>query len=173
MNPHEILSRLDFERQTLPDSDTTLERAQSVVRGIVELGNRNWIVYSNFPAREAETIIESEIDYFTKLRRSFEWKVYNHDEPADLLERLRQRGFKIGTEEALMVLDLREMPAVLLAPLPEDVTVRPARDEREIEYFLRLETEIWGASFTTREFLRFNQRDPLRRDVAFIAYVSE
>jgi GNAT superfamily N-acetyltransferase len=173
MNPHEILSRLDFERQTLPDSDTTLERAQSVVRGIVELGNRNWIVYSNFPAREAETIIESEIDYFTKLRRNFEWKVYSHDEPADLLERLRQRGFKIGTEEALMVLDLREMPAVLLAPLPEDITVRPVGDEREIEYFLRLETEIWGASFTTREFLRFNQSDPLRRDVAFIAYVNE
>jgi GNAT superfamily N-acetyltransferase len=45
-------------------------------------------------------------------------------------------------------------------------------DEREIEYFLQLENEIWGAPFTTREFLRFNQSDPLRRDLAFIAYLK-
>jgi hypothetical protein len=173
MNLHEILTRLDLERQTVPDADIVLERTQSVVRAIAKLGNRNAIVYSNFSAQEAERIIESEIDYFTKLRQSFEWKVYSHDEPADLLERLRQRGFTIGTEEALMVLDLREMPAVLLAPLPADVTVRPVGDEREIEYFLQLETEIWGESLTTREFLRFNQSDPLRRDVAFVAYVNE
>ena len=173
MNPQEILSRLDFERQAVPDADAILERTQSVVRGIAKLGNRSAIVYSNFSAQETEAIIESEIDYFTKLQRSFEWKVYSHDEPADLLERLHQRGFKIGTEEALMILDLREMPAVLLAPLPEGVTVRPVGDHREIEYFLQLETEIWGASFTTREFLRFNQSDPLQRDLAFIAYVNE
>jgi hypothetical protein len=173
MNPQEILSRLDFERQTVPDADTILERTQSVVRAIAKLGNRDAIAYSNFSAQETETIIESEIDYFTKLQRSFEWKVYSHDEPADLLERLRQRGFKIGAEEALMILDLGEMSAFLLAPLPEGVSVRPIEDDREIEYFLQLETEIWGASFTTREFLRFNQSDPLRRDVAFIAYMNE
>ena len=173
MNPEEILSRLDFERQTVPDADAILEKAQSVVRGIAKLGNRNAIAYSNFSTQATATIIDSEIDYFTGLQRSFEWKVYSHDEPADLLERLRQRGFKIGTEEALMILDLRELPAVFLAPFPEGVTVRPVGDDREIEYFLRLETEIWGASFTTREFLRFNQSDPLRRDVAFIAYLSE
>jgi GNAT superfamily N-acetyltransferase len=172
MNPQEILSRLDFERQTVP-ADTVLERKQSVVRAIAEVGNRNAIAYSNFSAREAETIVESEIDYFSKLQRSFEWKVYSHDEPADLLGRLRQRGFKIGAEEALMVLDLGEIPAVLMAPHPEGVTVRPIKREREIDYFIQLETKIWGESFTTREFLRFNESDPLRRDVAFIAHVNE
>jgi GNAT superfamily N-acetyltransferase len=173
MNHREILSRLDAERQTVPDPDTTLQVTQSVVRGIAKLGSRNAIVYSNFSTQDAGKIIESEIEYFDKLERSFEWKVYHHDEPADLLERLRQRGFKIGREEALMVLDLESLPPVLLAPLPAGITVRPVNDEREIEYFLRLETEIWGASFTTGEFLRFNQNDPRRRDLAFIAYVNE
>jgi GNAT superfamily N-acetyltransferase len=173
MNQQDVLSRLDVERQTVPDADAVLERTQSVVRRIAKLGNPNAIEYANFSAGEAEKIIESEIDYFTKLQRSFEWKVYSHDEPTDLLQRLRQRGFKIGTEEALMILDLRETPAILLAPFPEGVTVRPVGDDREIDYFLQLETEIWGASFTTREFLRFNQSDPLRRDLALIAYMDE
>jgi len=173
LNSEEILSRLDFERQTVPDADVVLERTQNVVRGIGKLGNRNAIVYSNFSLPEAEKMIESEIDYFGKRQRSFEWKVYSHDEPADLLERLRERGFKIGAEEALMILDLWETPLVLLAALPDGVTVRPVEDDRDIEHFLELETEIWGASFMTREFLRFNQSDPLQRDRAFIAYLNE
>ena len=173
MNYREILSRLDTERQTIPDPDTTLERTQGVVRGIAKLGDRNAIVYSNFSAQEAGKIIEAEIAYFNTRQGSFEWKVYRHDEPADLLERLRERGFKIGTEEALMILDLQELPPVLEAPFPAGITVRPVNDERAIECFLQLETEIWGASFTTGEFLRFNQNDPLRRDLAFIAYVNE
>ena len=173
MNYLEILSCLDTERQTIPDPDTTLERTQGVVRGIAKLGNRNAIVYSNFSAEESVKIIDSEIDYFNRLARSFEWKVYRHDEPADLLERLRQRGFTIGTEEALMILDLEALPPILMAPFPAGITVRPVNDERAIECFLQLETEIWGASFTTGEFLRFNQNDPLRRDLAFIAYVNQ
>jgi hypothetical protein len=149
MNYREILSRLDSERQTIPDPDTTLERTQGVIRGIAKLGNRNAIVYSSFSAEESERIIESEIDYFNRLARGFEWKVYRHDEPADLLERLRQRGFTIGTEEALMILDLEALPPILMAPFPGGITVRPVNDERAIEYFLQLETQIWGASFTT------------------------
>jgi GNAT superfamily N-acetyltransferase len=173
MDHREILSGLDLERQTLPDADTVLERTQNVVRGIAKLGTRSAIVYSNFSALDTGKIIESEIDYFTKLHRSFEWKVYSHDEPVDLLEHLRQRGFKIGTEEALMILDLGEMPPVLLTPFPEGITVRPVTGEPEIEHFLQLETAIWGAVFTTREFLQSNRSDPLRRDLAFVAYLNE
>jgi GNAT superfamily N-acetyltransferase len=173
MNHREILSRLDAERQTVPDPDTVLETTQNIVRGIAKLGNRNAIVYSNFSAQETEVIIESEIDYFTKLRRSFEWKVYHHDQPADLLERLRQRGFEIGPEEALMILDLQALSPALLAPFPPSITVKSVEDERDIESFLRLEAEIWGASFTTREFLHFSLSDPLRRDRAFVAYLNE
>jgi hypothetical protein len=46
-----------------------------------------------------EEVIDYEIDYFGKLNRGFEWKVYSHDDPSDLLARLRLRGFAIGEEE--------------------------------------------------------------------------
>jgi hypothetical protein len=39
-------------------------------------------------------VINNEIAYFTKLGRGFEWKVYSHDQPADLLVHLRARGFR-------------------------------------------------------------------------------
>ena len=106
MNDRIILSRLDAERQAVPDSDVTLEKTPHVVRAI----GRSWngIVYSRFLPEEAETIISREIGYFAKLRRGFEWKVYSHDEPSNLLACLRSRGFNIGEEEALMVLDLQE-----------------------------------------------------------------
>jgi GNAT superfamily N-acetyltransferase len=173
MNYREILACLDAERQTVPDPDVLLEATQHVVRGIAQLSNRSAVVYSNFLPEPAGQIIESEIEYFTKLKRSFEWKVYGHDQPADLLERLRQRGFKIGAEEALMMLDLRALPAALLAPFPLGVTVRPVGNERDVESFLQLEAEIWGRSSTIGDFLRFNLSDPPRRDLAFVAYLHE
>jgi GNAT superfamily N-acetyltransferase len=170
MNNEEILSRLDFERQTVPDPDAKLERAQNVVRAIAKVGNRNAIVYSNFSARDANKIIDAELDYFTKLQLRFEWKVYSHDEPSDLLERLGRRGFKIGTEEALMMLDLYDLPPALSAPPSEGIVVRPVVDEQAIEDFVNLESAIWSESLTTRAFLRFNQSDPLSRELAFVAY---
>ncbi|MGA8658180.1 MAG: GNAT family N-acetyltransferase [Chthoniobacterales bacterium] len=171
MNDRIILSRLDAERQAVPDSDVTLEKTPHVVRAI----GRSWngIVYSRFFPEEAETIISREIGYFAKLRRGFEWKVYSHDEPSNLLACLRSRGFNIGEEEALMVLDLQELPPVLLLPAPEGVTVRPVTDEQGIVQFLSLESAIWDELHTTREFLLSNLSDPLQRDLAFVAYSDQ
>jgi hypothetical protein len=68
----------------------------------------------------------------SKLGEVFEWKVYSHDQPSDLLTRLRGRGFKIGEEEALMVLDLHELPTRLRASAPEGITVRMVTSDQEI-----------------------------------------
>ena len=69
------------------------------VRAIGKQGSWSGIVYSRFSASEAEEVIDYEIDYFGKLNRGFEWKVNSHDDPSDLLARLRLRGFAIGEEE--------------------------------------------------------------------------
>ena len=77
------LQRLDFERRTIPDIDVNLETTPYVVRAISKLGFWNGIVYSHFPRSVAEAVIADEISYFATLRRSFEWKVYSHDEPPE------------------------------------------------------------------------------------------
>jgi hypothetical protein len=120
-----------------------LETTPYVVRAISKLGLWNGIVYSHFPSSVAEAVIAIEISYFATLRRSFEWKIYSHDEPPDLLTRLQNRGFNVGAEESLMILDLRELsPELLLSPDPEGITVTAVADDEGIGHFLSLEAAI-------------------------------
>jgi hypothetical protein len=174
MNDRMILQLLDAERETIADTDVTLEKTPYVVRaiGIGTEGSWNGIVYSHFSIAEAEEVINDEISYFVKIGRGFEWKVYSYDQPSDLLTRLRRHGFKIGEEEAIMVLDLQELPAKLLAPAPEGIIVRTVTDYPGISHFLVLEAAIWGRSTTTREFLLSSLSDQLQRNLAFVAYAD-
>jgi GNAT superfamily N-acetyltransferase len=166
-----ILRRLDAERQSVADGDSTLEKTPYVVRAVGSRTGWNGIVYSRFSASETERIVPGEIAYFTRLNRGFEWKVYSHDEPPDLLTQLRARGFRIGEEESLMVRDLVELPPSLLAPLPEGVTVRPVRDEQSIADFLSLESAIWACEpGKTGELLLSTLSDPSQRNLGFVAY---
>src|SRR5258708_13942753 len=154
MNHRMALQRLDFERRTIPDLDVNLETTPYVVRAISKLGSWNGIVYSHFPRSVAEAVIANEISYFATLRRSFEWKVYSHDEPPDLLTRLQNRGFNIGAAESLMILDLQELSPDLFAPNPEGITVTEVADDEGIGHFLSLLAAICEAhAATIRAFL--------------------
>jgi GNAT superfamily N-acetyltransferase len=175
MNHRIALQRLDFERRTIPDLDVNLETTPYVVRAISKLGLWNGIVYTHFPSSVAEAVIAIEISYFATLCRSFEWKIYSHDEPADLLTRLQNRGFNVGAEESLMILDLRELsPELLLSPDPEGITVTAVADDEGIGHFLSLEAAIWGdQAHTSRAFLRTALESRFQGDRAFIAYSGE
>jgi GNAT superfamily N-acetyltransferase len=166
-----ILRLLDVERQTVPDAGVTLEKSPYVVRAIGLESSWNGIVYSRFSPSKTETIVNAEIQYFAQLNRDFEWKVYSHDEPPDLLSQLRNRDFRIGEEESLMFRDLRELPPSLMAPPPEGVTVNPVRNEQSIADFLSLESAIWCCEPSkTREHLLATLTDPLHRNLGFVAY---
>lgn len=47
--------------------------------------------------------IDRQVDFFRGRGQELEWKTYDDDEPADLLDRLRDRGFEIGDDEALVL----------------------------------------------------------------------
>jgi hypothetical protein len=51
------------------------------------------------------------VEHHRRLGIGFEWKVYAHDRPADLLERLRRPGFDVGPGEAVLAYDLARRPA--------------------------------------------------------------
>ena len=54
--------------------------------------------------------IAEQIEYFTRLDRPFNWKVYAHDRPADLVQR-PPRGFVVDETDAVMVLDVGNAPS--------------------------------------------------------------
>ena len=76
-----------------------------------------FVSYSRLNEQSADQAIEEQIAYCESLGVSFEWKVFSHDTPTDLRDRLAARGFEIDDAEAIMVLDLKETPPLLLAPI--------------------------------------------------------
>jgi hypothetical protein len=118
-------------------------------------------------------VIDYEIDYFGKLNRGFEWKVYSHDDPSDLLARLRLRGFAIGEEEGPNDPRFGGVAASPASTTTGRVTNAPVRDDSGIADFLALEPAIWERSRTTPEFLLASINDPSGPDLAFVAYSKQ
>lgn len=110
MNVQTILASYDAQmRRDAPVADgERLEQLPYVTRVTDPHGAspRNTVVYSAFEEEVADRVIDEQIAHYAALGREFEWKVYDHDRPADLVARLAARGFAVGEPESLMTLDL-------------------------------------------------------------------
>lgn len=170
-DPSEILKLLDEERRVGADAGANIEKTPHVVRYLSS--NWNGITYSCFPSEKADQIIGAEIDRFSRLGGTFKWKVYSHDEPRILLEKLAERGFKQGEEEALMVAPTKDLPETLFRPHSNQITIKELTDESMIDDVFAIETAVWQSTHRSREEMISNLQDSLKRDVGFIAYFKE
>src|SRR3954453_2896324 len=110
-----ILSRLNEERRGLSHEGWVLDQQSFVTRLRATNGSHHLVAYSSIDAETADAVIEAEIEHHQRLGVGFEWKLYGHDQPADLLERLRRHGFDIGPKECVLAYDLNQ-PPVLQTP---------------------------------------------------------
>lgn len=99
----EILNLLDLERQTVVYPGVTRFSDRGVVRDISADGKSGEIVYSSCSEGEVDRVIEHQIRTARRERHELEWKVYGHDRPHCLSERLAAAGFEAGEREAFMV----------------------------------------------------------------------
>jgi hypothetical protein len=106
-----------------------------VVRYVQREDRLSFILHSDLAGHDADAIIAREADYFARLGVDVEWKVYDHDAPADLLARLVAHGFAAEEAQFQMVLPLADMPARLAAPLTHDV--RRLTQGAEFESFMQ------------------------------------
>jgi GNAT superfamily N-acetyltransferase len=86
------------------------EETPDVVRHVDLIGHSGVVIYSALSADTVEAAIDAQIDHFRHAGQEFEWKVYQHDQPADLVIRLAARGFDVDEPEAVLVLDLSGYP---------------------------------------------------------------
>src|SRR5882724_7044069 len=107
MTLQKILHRLDYERRNLVMPGTVREILTSVTRTTAPYHAIGW---SSLTADNADSVIAHEIDHHRNLGVPFEWKLYSHDTPGDLLMRLQRHGFQIGEREAVLVYDLANRP---------------------------------------------------------------
>ena len=115
------------------------------VRQINEREPQSFLLYSNLTAENADQVINDEISYFESIGHSFEWKHYSHDNPPDLIERLRQRGFDMDDPETILVLDMQDLSGVLTQPVTHDI--RRITDPALVESLVDVQAAIYGHSF--------------------------
>ena len=108
-------------------------------------GGNGYVLYSDLTADNADQAIEDQIDFFAGLGIDFGWKLYGHDAPPDLGERLAARGFFAQEIESVVVLDLAEAPAVLWQPITHDV--RRIEDPALVAEVVAVQNAVWDERF--------------------------
>ena len=106
MNPEEkaeILDWLDLERRTVVYPGVKRIVEAGVIKDISADGKGCEVVYSSSNAEDVDRIIAHQIETARSLRYALEWKVYGHDQPSYLAERLTSAGFEAGDKEAFLV----------------------------------------------------------------------
>lgn len=84
----------DMREGAQPDGpDARVERVGRIVRQVSSEHGWNGVVWSDLDAAGADGAIAEQIAHFSGLGREFEWKLYGHDLPVDLGQRLRAAGF--------------------------------------------------------------------------------
>jgi N-acetylglutamate synthase-like GNAT family acetyltransferase len=72
------------------------------------------VTFAKLAPKRYERQIYDQIRYFELVGVAFEWKVYEFDEPADLVTRLEGHGFSPGDTEALLACSLNTVPPPLV-----------------------------------------------------------
>lgn len=146
MNAQELLALYDREERILAQpSGMQREETNYVIRHVPlepRSGYRDgFISYSRLAEHQVAPAIDQQVRFFDALGLSFEWKVYEHDTPPDLRQRLAAYGFEVEEGEAIMALELDQAPASLLAPVTHDV--RRLDDPDQLDDVMAVQRAVW------------------------------
>ncbi len=148
------------------------EETDTVVRMIaLDEGEPCTVIHSGLNEANADAAIAGELEYFARMGRPFEWKLYSHDEPADLKARLAARGFSVGEDEAIMALDLAALPPDLARA--HELDVRKAVDDAGFRDFALASKAAWSDQPDEWiESILKTLRESPRRMSAWVAYAE-
>jgi GNAT superfamily N-acetyltransferase len=117
----------------------------SLVRFVRPAPGMSFVLYSELDETSADAAIEEQIAYFTGQGLNFEWKVYAHDQPPDLVDRLVARGFQTEEPDDIMVLDVKQANPEI--PATSDLIVRRLSDPAELVDVVRILEPVWETDF--------------------------
>jgi hypothetical protein len=161
------------QRIGLEYPDTRREIAPYVVRHInTSKEGGGFICYSQLNESNAEDTIREQVNYFESIEQSFEWKLYDYDQPSDLKERLVSHGFIIEEAEAIMVLDLEEAPQNLWQPIRHNV--QQIRDPVKLVDVQSIEQQVWDEDYSfVINFLGDALRNYPEQMSVYVAYINK
>jgi hypothetical protein len=116
-----------------------------VVRFVRPGSGMNFVLYSWLDDVDVEAVIREQVAFFRQWDQPFSWKVFDHDQPKNLGERLIQNGFVRQERDDIMILDLRNVQAALLEPVSADIHKIVRREQ--IQDVIHVEEQVWGRNF--------------------------
>ncbi len=123
-----------------------VERVGDVVRQTGPDAAWNGVLWSALDRTRVDEAIAEQVDHYTALGREFEWKLYGHDQPDDLADRLEAAGFVPEEPETLMVARIADLPTSS-AP-PTGIELRPVTDAAGVELMAQAQEEAFGRDGT-------------------------
>ncbi|TDC93850.1 GNAT family N-acetyltransferase [Nonomuraea deserti] len=146
MNHDEVLALFDrrLRREARPEGPgQRVERAGDVVRQTGPAHGWNGVLWSGLDEEGADAAIAEQVRHFGSLGLPFEWKLYAHDRPADLGDRLLAAGFTAEAEETVMV---AESAAIAAGPAagPEGVRLVPVTGADGVELMAGVHERAFG-----------------------------
>ncbi|GAA3506193.1 GNAT family N-acetyltransferase [Streptomyces prasinosporus] len=151
----------DLREGARPDGPgARVERTGAVVRQTAPAHGWNGVVWSALDETDADAAIAEQIAHFTRLGRGFEWKLYGHDLPVDLGQRLVAAGFTPEPEETLMICEVADL--TLDTEPPGGVRVVPVTDRAGVGLVADVHEKAFGAdaSWLRRQLLDRLSADP-------------
>ncbi|MBP8532673.1 GNAT family N-acetyltransferase [Streptomyces sp. MK37H] len=119
-----------------------VERVGAVVRQTGGRDDWNGVLWSDLEDATADAAIAAQIRHFGGADRAFEWKLYAHDRPGDLGERLRAAGFVPEPEETLMVAHVAELDTAVEPP--QGIRLLPVTDAAGVERVVGVHERAFG-----------------------------
>jgi GNAT superfamily N-acetyltransferase len=133
----------DMREGAQPDGPgARVERVGGVVRQVAAEHGWNGVVWSDLDESSADKAIAEQIAYYTGLGREFEWKLYGHDLPIDLGQRLRAAGFTAEPEETLMIAEVADL--TLDVDPPEGIRFLPVTDRAGVDLVAEVHEKAFG-----------------------------
>jgi GNAT superfamily N-acetyltransferase len=133
----------DMREGARPDGPgARVERTGNVVRQVSSPHGWNGVVWSALDETDADLAIAEQIAYFSGPGHEFEWKLYGHDRPVDLGQRLRAAGFVPEPEETLMIAEVADLD--LDAEPPEGIRFAPVTDAAGVDLVAEAHEKAFG-----------------------------
>jgi GNAT superfamily N-acetyltransferase len=151
----------DMREGAQPDGPgARVERVGGVVRQVAAEHGWNGVVWSDLDEASAGKAIAEQIAHYTGLGREFEWKLYGHDLPVDLGQRLRAAGFTPEPEETLMIAEAADL--TLDVEPPEGIRFLPVTDRTGVDLVADVHEKAFGtdSSRLRHQLLARLQDDP-------------
>ncbi|MCX5375682.1 GNAT family N-acetyltransferase [Streptomyces sp. NBC_00091] len=160
----------EMRRDAQPDAaEARVERVGAVVRQTVPGLGWNGVLWSDLDEETADAEIAAQVAHFGARGAGgadgadgveFEWKLYSHDRPADLGDRLRAAGFVPEPAETLLVARTADLAALPVEP-PEGITLRVVTDEAGVDLMMEVHHRAFG---TERPRIRAQMLSLLREE---------